>query len=128
MPPEDSDVEVPLTSSRGGSSVSGSRSDYDLDSISESDAPKKSSTKKKASQPARPALKKSQTGESGRSGGSNAFLTAAEQRAKERKEEKTSTESPYEFLKDVRDVNLAFSLRFVFLILRIRSERRKPSR
>lgn len=111
MPPDDSDVDVPLTSSRGGSSVSGSRSDYDLESASEvSDAPKKktAANKKKAAQSqssSRPTLAKSQTGDSGaRSGGSNAFLTAAERRAKEKKEEKTSAESPYEFLKDVKDV------------------------
>lgn len=123
-----SDVEVPLPSSRGASSVSGSRSDYDLESASEiSDAQKKSSVKKKAAQSSRPAVKKNQTGESGRSGGSNAFLTAAEMRAKEKKEGKSSAESPYEFLKDVRDVR-TFVTSPVSIILTAHTERRESTR
>lgn len=96
---DESDLELPKTSSRKSSSSgsssrsrsSGVESDGDL-----SDAPKK----KKAS---RPSLKHSQSSGAASSGAS--FLTAAEQRALGKKSEKTSTEDPFEFLVDVRDVS-----------------------
>ena len=95
-----------MPSSARGSSVSGGRSEFEssaaeLDSDEESDAPKK----KKASKPARPSLKHVQSSEGGRSGKSNSFLTAAEQRAKEKKTEKQATDDPFDFLRDVRDVS-----------------------
>ncbi|KAH8113753.1 DNA mismatch repair protein Msh6 [Phellopilus nigrolimitatus] len=107
-PIEESDEDAPLPSSRPGSSLSGSRSEFEssaaeLESASEiSDVPKKSYNKK-SSKSSRPSLKKDQSNEGGRTGGSSSFLTAAEQRAKEKKTEKKTTEDPFEFLKDVRD-------------------------
>ncbi|KAI5122644.1 hypothetical protein M0805_008727 [Coniferiporia weirii] len=108
MPVDESDAEAPLPSSRYASSVSGSRSEVEssaaeLDSGSEqSDAPKKS--KGKSTKSTRPALKKGPPAEgAARSGGSNSFLTAAEQRAKDKKVEKKSTEGAFEFLKEVQD-------------------------
>ncbi|KAL5499193.1 MSH6 [Sanghuangporus vaninii] len=99
---DDTDGEVPLTSHRSSSlsrSEMGS-SNAELDSGSElSDAPKA----KKKGKSDRPALKKLQSSEAGRSGGSNSFLTAAEQRARNKKEGKKSQEDPFDFLRDVRD-------------------------
>ena len=73
----------------------------ELDSASEdSNSEKKRKIKPK---PSRPTLNKAQSNENGRSGGS-CFLTAAEQRAKDRKTEKKTADDPFEFLRDVRDV------------------------
>ena len=105
---DDSGDEVPYTSARG-SSVSGSRSEIEssaaeAESDSElSDAPK--AKKGKTGKSGRPALKKIQSGDTAPSGGNNSFLTAAERRAKERKEDKKTAEDPFEFLRDVRDVS-----------------------
>ena len=99
--PEDSDADIPATSSRRGSSITASRSEKSscIDSASElSDVPKKSK---------KPVQKKGQTGGEKRStAGANSFLTAAERRALEKKSEKKSTEDAFEFLKDVRDVSI----------------------
>ena len=106
---DDSDVDgVPMTSSRRGSSVSrpsdleSNTGDDTMPSDSDmSDVPKKkkSSIKPKEGKGAnRPPVA---TGHSS----SNNFLTAAEQREKNKKSEKKSTEDPFEFLKDVRDVS-----------------------
>ena len=103
--PDESDADVPATSSRRGSSIAASRSELSsaIDSASEaSDVPKKS---KKS---ARPPPKKSQSSAAntaGTGGGSNSFLTAAEKRALDKKSEKKSADDPFEFLKDVRDVS-----------------------
>ena len=113
IPQNESDIEVPLTSSRRGSSVSSSRSgfatssteleEYDSD-VSEAPARKSG---KKAKKPAKPDLKKSQSngGSNGGSGRGGTFLTAAEQREREKKSEKKATEDAFDFLKDVRDVS-----------------------
>ncbi|THH03935.1 hypothetical protein EW145_g5888 [Phellinidium pouzarii] len=109
MPVDESDAEVPVTSSHRGSSISASRSEFDssaaeLDSASElSDAPKKSYAKSKNSKIAKLAPKKGLSGEGSRPSGSSCFLTAAEQRANEKKVEKKSSEDAYEFLKVVQD-------------------------
>lgn len=101
---------MPPASSRRGSSVSGSRSELgssaaEMESASElSDAPK--AKKKGASGKAdRPSLKKVQSSDVGRPAGSSSFLTAAEQRAKDKKTEKKSGDDPFDFLRDVRDVS-----------------------
>jgi DNA mismatch repair protein MSH6 len=100
--------------SSSGSSVSSRRSssaaDSDEDSfiVGDSEAeiedaqPKKSKTKG-ASKSSRPALKKGGAS-SGIGGSGYSFLTAAEQREQGKKNEKKSTEDPYSFLQDVRDV------------------------
>lgn len=61
-----------------------------------SDAPKKKAPK------SRPPLKAGRSTESG----SNLFLTAAEQRASDKKIEKKTTEDAFDFLKDVKDVSI----------------------
>jgi len=73
-----------------------------------SDEPKAKSTKKSSSKPkasARPPLKSTQSSGVPSSVGENAFLTAAERRALEKKNEKKAGEDPYAFLQDPRDVN-----------------------
>ncbi len=100
--------QVPLTSSRRGSSVS--RSEFDMESASEmSDAPRKKAPAKKSG--GRPAMQKGQSsGGAGGGGSSNSFLTAAEQREKDKKSEKKTNDDAFEFLKDVRDVSDIYDL------------------
>lgn len=71
------------------------------------EAPKKSKAKPKGKSSARKSKfgtsKKSAEADGGNAG-SFAFLTAAEQREQDKKDDKKATESPYDFLQDVRDV------------------------
>ncbi|PCH35419.1 DNA mismatch repair protein Msh6 [Wolfiporia cocos MD-104 SS10] len=82
------------SSSRSSSRLSAFASSYTSDADSDSVAPTKSVKKPTG----RPALKKDAS-----SRGSNAFLTAAEQRAQHQRAEKKGTEDPFSFLLDVRD-------------------------
>ena len=106
---DESDVAPRKSHSRRSSSASKSENDFiDDDSEGdESDAPK---ARKKTSK-ARPSLKSGKSSESG----SNMFLTAAEQRASEKKTDKKSGEDPFDFLQDVRDVCFLFFLNFKVL-------------
>lgn len=98
----DNDVVVPVTSSRRGSSVSRSELDSTAaeDDSEMSDVPKL----KQAKRASMPSMTK---GKSSERGGSS-FLTAAEQREKNKKIEKKTGEDPFEFLRDVRDVSNHF--------------------
>lgn len=104
---DDDEDELPPSSSRPPSRASSSRassrsrlSDYAMGSTSEPefDGATGSGFSKKTSIP--PAVKKSS---SFKNGGNNLFLTAAETRAQRQKEDKKSSEDPFEFLLDVRD-------------------------
>ncbi|KAK7023852.1 DNA mismatch repair protein [Favolaschia claudopus] len=98
--PSDSDVEVKSqksfksTSSRSGSSRRSAISDDD-----ESDEEPAKKSKSKA--PAKKAIsdKAAPAGTSG----NNSFLTAAERRQLEKKNEKKEAENPYSFLQDIKD-------------------------
>ncbi|KIK54037.1 hypothetical protein GYMLUDRAFT_249807 [Collybiopsis luxurians FD-317 M1] len=96
--PSDSDDEVETTksSSRPSSRLSMVSGDTEID---DDNAPvaKKSKTKSKAKASARPSMP------SADSGSSFSFLTAAERREQDKKDEKKSAESPYGFLQDIKD-------------------------
>lgn len=62
----------------------------------------KKSSKAKSSRPVLPKNNSSSRG------GNYSFLTAAEQREQDRKDEKKDTESPYSFLLDIKDVGVSF--------------------
>ncbi|KXN86517.1 DNA mismatch repair protein msh6 [Leucoagaricus sp. SymC.cos] len=104
--PSDSESEDTrsVKSSSGRSSASSRRSvisDDDLMGDSGEDRPKKSKAKSSKG--------KAKAGTSGKpsegvSQGSSSFLTAAEQREQDKKNDKKTTEDPYIFLQDVRDV------------------------
>ena len=69
--------------------------------------------KKRKAKSTKPAVKKGRVSPSAGGGGASvfSFLTAAEQREQGKKNEKKSTEDPYSFLQDVRDVrNLLLSI------------------
>ena len=101
-PAEDSEVEaVPKTSSRRGSSTSRSNRSSDFDEDDDADSDASHLPKKRVK---RPPIKPSGYSVSTSEHGSNSFLTAAEQREKNKKTEKKSGEDPFDFLKDVRDV------------------------
>jgi DNA mismatch repair protein MSH6 len=122
--PSDSSIPISHLRSSSASSASSRRSstaaDSDEDSFIVPDSgteiedaqPKKS--KSKTSKSTRPSLKKGDTETSSGGGSGFAFLTAAEQRAQGKKQEKKSTEDPYSFLLDVRDVR---RLLFLFTTL-----------
>ncbi|KIK54062.1 hypothetical protein GYMLUDRAFT_49011 [Collybiopsis luxurians FD-317 M1] len=98
--PSDSDDEVETTksSSRPSSRLSMVSGDTEVDD-DDDDEPvaKKSKTKSKAKASARPSMP------SADSGSSFSFLTAAERREQDKKDEKKSAESPYGFLQDIKD-------------------------
>lgn len=99
--PSDSDIEpasVKSSSSRPSSRQSMVTED-DEDEDEDEPAAKKSKPKAKAKM-------STQVSES-----SLSFLTAAERREQDKKDEKKSTESPYSFLQDIKDVR-AFPLHF----------------
>ncbi|RDB29773.1 DNA mismatch repair protein msh6 [Hypsizygus marmoreus] len=101
--PSDSDVDAKsIKSSTSRSSASSRRSAVSSDDSSgEEDEPKfkSKSTKKKA-----PAIKKGpSTTEGASTNGGFSFLTAAEKREQEKKNDKKAAEDPYAFLADVRD-------------------------
>lgn len=102
--PSDSDMETKSqksfksASSRSGSSRRSALSDDD----SENEEP----VKKSKSKPAAKATA-DQNGPAATSG-TRSFLTAAEQREQNKKNEKKESESPYAFLEDIRDVILSF--------------------
>ncbi|KAF7971488.1 hypothetical protein HWV62_20944 [Athelia sp. TMB] len=121
-----SDSSIPTSSHRrssSGSSASSRRSsamDSDSDSFIAPDsdvevdgASRKSTTKVSKAKASRPAPAK-HTGSAG--GGSYSFLTAAEQREQDKKDQKKDDESPYGFLLDIRDVS-AFVKSFLLVIL-----------
>ena len=89
-----------MSMSRSGLESSTAELDSDAEDFESS---KVKRNKSKASRASRPTPNKAQPTESGRSVGSN-FLTAAEQRENDKKTEKKTTEDPFEFLRDVRDV------------------------
>lgn len=90
------------SSSRRSSFASTDASRYDLDDEDEDDAPKRPKAMKKA---ASSAPKKLAEVASVSGAGSN-FLTAAEQRALDKKDDKKKAESPFSFLQDIRDVGI----------------------
>ena len=67
-------------------------------------AKKQGTSKSKSGATSRPSLKHAQSSSASALVGENAFLTAAERRALEKKNEKKSSEDPYAFLQDPRDV------------------------
>ncbi|EIN08523.1 DNA mismatch repair protein Msh6 [Punctularia strigosozonata HHB-11173 SS5] len=103
----DDESDSPPPSVKSGKSSRSSRSatlssdadDFLDDDEDEDEAPKKSKGKKKAPAVERPKLAK----EASSQGGSSSFLTAAERRLKEAKEEKKTKEDPYAFLLDPKD-------------------------
>ena len=97
---EEDDVRASsrASSSRASSRLSSRSTAFDdLDDEDEDDEDDKPKARKKV--PARPALKKDASSK----GGSTSFLTAAEQRARQQKEDKKSTEDPFSFLVDPKD-------------------------
>ncbi|KAF9233196.1 muts domain V-domain-containing protein [Melanogaster broomeanus] len=103
--PDESDEEPKgRSSSRASSRSSGSRrssgrsTDHDDEDDDDDDVPKPKKAPAK-----RPVLQKTATEASNASGGSSLFLTAAEQRAQDKKIEKKTAEDPFSFLLDVRD-------------------------
>ena len=109
--PDDSeeDASSRKTSSRRSSISSRRSTASENDDVFEEDAldleekPKKTKAKGK-----RKAVFKSTGGNpAGDASGTFGFLTAAEQRAQGKKEEKKAAEEPYSFLQDVRDVSSA---------------------
>jgi DNA mismatch repair protein MSH6 len=124
-PADDDDYEVPEESetqrSRPSSRASSVPDDEDDDFIADdSDEEPKSKKTKKA--PAakksggggggasRPGLKRSGTGSKAETTGSGsfAFLTAAEQRMQEKKDDKKAGEDAFSFLQDVKDVRILY--------------------
>jgi DNA mismatch repair protein MSH6 len=106
--PDDSEEDASSTrkTSSRRSSVSSRRStasendDFEEDALDLEEKPKKTKAKGKGK-----AASKSNT--AGDAGGTFGFLTAAEQRAQGKKEEKKAAEEAYSFLQDVRDVSSA---------------------
>jgi DNA mismatch repair protein MSH6 len=89
------------------SSVSSRRStasetdDFEEDTFDLEEASKKSKSKRKGTAATAKSAGSKTAGVSGTFG----FLTAAEQRAQGKKQEKKAAEEPYSFLQDVRDVS-----------------------
>ncbi|KAG2143035.1 DNA mismatch repair protein Msh6 [Suillus clintonianus] len=100
----DSDSEHERSSSRASSRSKSSKSAASDDqSGEESDAPTKRSAKPKRPPPKKSGAASGETGSGNGLGGNTMFLTKAEQRAQEKKNEKKATEDPFFFLVDVRD-------------------------
>lgn len=104
---EDDDDEPPARGrgrTHGRSSSTSSRSSVlsedDFDEEDDDEAPSKTKRTKSKATPSRPALKSTDSGRRS----SDTFLTAAEQRMQAQKNEKKSTEEPFSFLVDPRDV------------------------
>ena len=134
--PSDSEVETKSTKSSSSRSSGASRrpgvassedeDDFEQDEDEEPKKKRKSSGKSRSSQ----AKGNSKAlANSGATGGSATFLTAAEQREQDKKEEKKSAESPYSFLadnvRDVRKKNCSFPPKFIKCIVK-QKEGRKP--
>lgn len=118
-----SDSSIPTSSHRrssSGSSASSLRSsamDSDSDSFIAPDsdaevgkAARKSIGKASKAKTSRPAPEKNT---SNARGSNYSFLTAAEQREQDKKDEKKDTESPYSFLLDIKDVGFLINHRYV---------------
>lgn len=96
---EDEEEEI-VPSSRAPSHASSSRASSRLSNYAHTASEAEDDlAEPKSRKPARPPLKKSGS----KKGSSNLFLTAAEQRTQQQKEDKKSTEDPFDFLQDVKD-------------------------
>lgn len=97
---EDEDEDAPPLSSRASSRLS----EYAHTSASEIDeedsSARTTASRQNKAKRQRPALQKA---EGSKGGSSDLFLTAAERRTLKQKEDKKSTEDPFEFLLDPRD-------------------------
>ncbi|EAU89431.2 DNA mismatch repair protein msh6 [Coprinopsis cinerea okayama7 len=98
---EDDAKSMKSASSRSFSSrrSAASSEDEDFEELSD-DEPKRSKTKKA---PAKKNIAKPSAPATGTSSGGNSFLTAAEQRAQDKKVDKQKAEAPFSFLQDIRD-------------------------
>lgn len=101
--PSDSDIEVKSTkssSSRSSTSRRSAETDY---SSEDGDRDEDEAPKTKAKSKVKSGSKKSNAAD-GTSSNGFTMLTAAEQRAQGKKDEKKAAESPYGFLAEIRDV------------------------
>jgi len=125
----DSDTEVKSVKSSSSRSTASRRSVASSDESSIEDKPKKAKPKPKPSAKRAAGGKKGATAAvaEGTSGGTNAFLTAAEQREQGKKNEKKVAEEAYSFLADVQDVRFqSFSQSCWPTIAFFQKERRRP--
>ncbi|KAF6764079.1 DNA mismatch repair protein msh6 [Ephemerocybe angulata] len=91
---------VKSSSSRRSSIASTDLTDLDLDD-EEEDEPKPSKSKKAGAKSSAP----KQLTQTTSTGGGSSFLTAAEQRALDKKDGKKKAENPFAFLQDIRDID-----------------------
>ena len=104
VPDEEDEDEEEVPPSRAASRSSSRLSDYAHTSASEADdgEGEHDESLKRKGKPRKERPAPQPTGAS-KGGSSDMFLTAAERRARQQKEEKKSTEDPFDFLQDVRD-------------------------